>query len=396
MRRTRQAYVVGCLLLAVVAAPTVAAEPEKPVLSYEQADEKAGFIALVRKARKGDAESQWQVGQTYARLGEPARALPVLQSAAAAGHPRAASVLGSLHEEGGGTAKSRDEAMRWYRLAAEQGQPEAMAALGRLLLQERGPEARESAWQWLRQAARMNDRDGQYHLGWLLAQQGAAQDDAQACQLFLTAAEQGHVGAQVAIASHLLAGRGVAKDQKAATGWLARAAATQDPVANYLLGRVWQGGSEEDRAKAQKSYSIAASAGHREAQFALATMLAGSRAEADRKQAADWFARALEAGHTAAANSLGRLYRDGVGVVQHHDKARGYFQLGAEQGDANAMYNLARMQSDGLGGARDADQALRWFARAVEQGHEKASDVIAGLLSSSVDASALGFKGFWQ
>lgn len=397
MRRHRRAYAVGCLLLAVAAVPTVAAERDKPALSYEQAEEKAGFIALVRKARKGDTESQWQVGLIYARLGEPARAMPVLQSAATSGHPRAAWLLGELHEEeGGGTSKNREEAKRWYRLAAEQGQPEAMAALGRLLLQERGPEARESAWQWLRQAARFNDRDGRYHLGWLLAQPGATQDDAQAYQLFLKAAEQGHVGAQVAAASHLLAGRGVARDQKAAVDWLARAAITLDPVANYLLGRMQEDAGGAGRTEAQKFYRIAATAGHREAQFALATLLVQSRIAADRKEAADWFAKAHEVGHRAAANSLGQLYRDGVGVAQQPEKARGYFQLGAGQGDANAMYNLARMQNDGLGGARDTDQALKWFARAVEQGHEQASDVIAGLLGSSVDTSALGVKGFWQ
>lgn len=396
MRRPRLECAVGCLLFALVTVSAVAAEPEKPVLSYEQAEEKAGFIALMRKARKGDAESQWQVGQTYARLGEPARALPVLQSAAATGHPRAASLLGSLHEEGDGIEKNRDEAMRWYRLAAEQGQPEAMASLGRLLLQERGPEARESAWQWLRQAARFNDRDGQYHLGWLLAQPGAAQDDEQACQLFLKAAEQGHVGAQVAAATHLLAGRGVARDQAAAVGWLVRAAATQDPVANYVLGSLRQGRGEADSADAQKLYRIAATAGHREAQFALATLLAKSGVAAERKQAADWFTKAHEAGHKAAANSLGQLYRDGVGVAQQHEKARAYFQLAADYGNANAMYNLAQMQNDGLGGARDIDQALKWYVRAAEKGHEEAAAVVDGLLNSSVKTSALSLKGFWQ
>ena len=396
MRRPRQAYAVGCLLLAVAATPTVAAEPEKPALSYEQAEDKAGFIALVRKARKGDTESQWQVGQAYVRLGEPARALPVLQSAAATGHPRAAALVGALHEEAGGTAKNRDEAMRWYRLAAEQGQPEAMAAFGRLLLQDRAPEARESAWQWLRQAARLNDRDGQYHLGWLLAQPGAAQDDAQACQLFVKAAEQGHVGAQVAAASCLLAGRGAARDRKAAADWLVRAAATQDPVANYLLGRMQEAADESARIEAQKSYRTAATAGHREAQFALATLLAKSRVEADRKEAADWFAKAHQAGHKAAANSLGQIYRDGAGVKQQTEKARGYFKLAADQDNANAMYNLAQMQNDGLGGARDIDQALKWYVRAAEKGHEEAAAVVDGLLNSSVKTSALGLKGFWQ
>lgn len=404
MKHFREVCAASYALLVLVAAPVSAAEAEKPTekraqnaaLSYEQNEDRVGFIVLTRKARQGDAEAQWQVGQTYVRLGEPARAVPMLQSAAAAGHPRAAALLGSLHEDGLGTAKSREEALRWYRFAAEREQPEAMAALGRLLLQERGPEARESAGKWLRQAASLGDRDGQYHLGWLLAQPGAAHDDVAAFGWFVKAAGQGHVGAQVAAAAHLLAGRGVSKDQKAAAAWLERAAGAQDPVANYLLGRLREneGGSGQDRAR--NAYRIAAAAGHREAQFAIAAMLARSSVAADRKEAVEWFAKAHEDGHRAAANRLGEAYRDGAGVVRQSDKAKAYFEVAANHGDANAMYNLAKMYDGGLGETRDTGQALRWYARAAEQGHEEAGAVVAGLLNSSVKTSALGLKGFWQ
>lgn len=396
MKSLREACAACGLLLVMLVAPASAAEPERPALSYEQTEDRTAFIALVRKARQGDTESQWQVAQTYVRLGEPARAVSILQSAAATGHPFAAALLGSLYEDGIGTEKSLEEALRWYRIAAEQKQPEAMAALGRLLLRERGPEARESAWQWLRQAARLGDRDGQYYLGWLRAQPGAAHDDAAAYGWFLKAAGQGHVGAQVAAAAHLLAGRGVPKDQKAAAGWLERAAATQDPVANYLLGRLREeeGGSARD--KARNAYRIAAVAGHREAQFALAAMLVESSAATDRKEAVKWFAEAHEGGHRAAANRLGEAYRDGTGVVQQFDVAKSYFTKAATHGDAKAMYNLARMQSDGLGGPRDTRQALEWYARAAEQGHDGAATVLEALLNSPVKTSALGLKGFWQ
>lgn len=397
MKRIREACAACSLLLALVVAPGFAAtKQEKQALSYEQNEDRAGFITLVRKARQGDTESQWQVGQTYVRLGEPARAVPMLQSASAAGHPRAASLLGSLHEDGLGTVKSSEEALRWYRFAAEHKQPEAMAALGRLMLLERGPEARESASQWLRQAASLGDRDGQYYLGWLFARPGAAHDDAQAFQWFLKAADQEHVGAQIAAAIHLLAGKGVPRDQKAAAGWLERAAAKQDPVANYLLGRLREGEGRADRDKALEAYRIAAVAGHREARLALAVMLSGSSVENDRKQAVEWFVKAHEDGHWAAANHLGEAYRDGLVVVPRLEKAKDYFQYAADRGDAKAMYNLAKMQNDGLGGPKDTSQALQWYARAAELGHEEAATVMETLLIGSVKTSALGLKGFWQ
>ena len=392
-----QRSVCCAILLGLASVPALASGPATGALTYEQSEDRSNFIGQVRKARQGDTEAQWQVGMTYASLGDYARAAPMLLSAAGAGHPRAATLLGWLHEDGRGTEKSVEQAKRWYRFAADQGEPSAMSALGRLSLQDQQPEAREAARQLFERAAHLGDPDGQYFSGWMLAAHlKERRDDAKAYGWFIKAANQGHVGAQLAVATHLLAGRGVTKDKKAAGDWLVRAAETQDPVAHYLLGRLRQGAGEADLDRVRNSFGVAAAAGHREAQFALAILLAKSAAEADKKEAAEWFARAHETGHVAAANHLGELYRDGVGVPRQLDKARSIFQQAAEQGDANAMYNLARMQDDGMGGQRDTGRALKWYARAADEGHEKALEVVEILLNGSVKTSALGLKGFWQ
>ena len=272
-----------------------------------------------------------------------------------------------------------------------------MAALGRLLLREKKPEAREAARTLFQKAAELENPDGQYYLGWMLTEHaGKLRDDEQAYGWFIKAARQEHVGAQLAVATHLLAGRGVTKDREEAGEWLVRAAETQDPVAHYLLGRWREGDGEADRDRVRSSFRVAAVAGHREARFALAALLAKSAVEADKKEAVEWFAKAHEAGHRAAANRLGEMYRDGSGVLQQPDKARNLFQRAADQGNVDAMYNLARMQNDGLGGPRDTGRALLWYARAADEGHEQAVEVVGSLLNSSVKTSALGLKGFWQ
>jgi TPR repeat protein len=284
--------------------------------------------------------------------------------------------------------------MRWYRVASDLGQADAMGALGRLLLQQ--PEASAEASRLLQQAAQLGDTTGQYYLGWLLVQRNAETSDAgQAYAWFSKAAAQGHLGAQVAVAVHLLEGRGVGKDVKIARQWLERAAEKQDPIAHYLLARLSGDAGQGGLDKARSSFRIAATAGHREAQFALATILAESMVEADRNEAAEWFAKADEAGHKAAANSLGELYRDGR-VLRQMERARSIFQRAAEHGDANAMYNLAHMLNMGLGGPQDTVGALKWYARAAEEGHEKALETVSDLLDSSLKTSALGLRGFWQ
>lgn len=392
----------GCLQLTAMlagfaAVPAAATGPATVALTAEQVEDRSNFIGQVRKARQGDVEAQWQVGRTYAKLGDPERALPMLTSAAGAGNAPAATLLGWLYEDGRGTERSIEEAKRWYRLAAEQGEADAMAALGRLLLQEKSPAARATAGQLFRRAAELQDPDGQYYVGWILTEvANGPREHVEAYDWFLKAARQGHVGAQLAVATHLETGRGVARDTKAAGEWLQRAAETRDPVAHYRLAR-WRAAAGEGNVDAVRdSYRIAAMAGHREAQFALASMLARSRAEADRKEAAAWFAKADEAGHTAAANRLGELLRDGGGDAQQMARAREIFQRAADRGNVDSMYNLARMQNEGLGGQRDTDNALKWYAQAADEGHDKASEVLGSLLSSSVKTSSLGLKGFWQ
>ncbi|MCF8177319.1 MAG: sel1 repeat family protein [Sulfuritalea sp.] len=398
MNRTgRRCLLLGIFLFESTLSTARANALEESKLTYEQTEDRSIFIANVRKARQGDSSAQWKVGLTYAKLGDYVRSVPLLRSAAEQGHARAAELLGWNFENGLGTAKNLGEAKRWYLFAAAEGEAGAMAALGRLLLKEEGPNGLEEAWQQFETAARMNNSDAQYFLGWMLTQgMEKSKDDALAYDWFLKAARQGHVGAQLAVAAHLLRGLGVSADEESARKWLARAAATGNPVGNYMLGRLRAGAGKGERELAIRAYRIAASGGHRAAQYELADLLASSDAEADRTEAVIWLGRAIEAGHKAAANRLGELYRDSERVPHQLDKARSLFQQAAEHGDANAMYNLAEMLNNGLGGQRDTEMALKWYVRAADDGNERAYEVVSGLLNNSVNTSALGLKGFWQ
>jgi uncharacterized protein len=66
-------------------------------------------------ARAGDHED----GDAAARRGDYVTALKLLSPLAQKGHPRAQNYLGSM--QGHGVAQDYPEAVKWYRLAAEQG-----------------------------------------------------------------------------------------------------------------------------------------------------------------------------------------------------------------------------------------------------------------------------------
>lgn len=387
----RKSWLLAGLLFGVWGVGFAAAESPGSALSFEQAEDRAAFIAVLRKARQGDADAQWQVGRTYASLGDDSRALPQLLMAAAAGHAAAASLAGSFREEGRGGEKNREEALRWYRQAAELGEPAAGAALARLL-----PPGDPAGLAFARSSAMAGNADGQYQLGLHLSGKGPAQNPAEAFDWFVRAAEQGHLGAQLAAAAQLLEGRGVRTDRAAALRWLESAAKTKDPVASYLLFQTRYTGESELASAELTPLRLAANAGHREAQYLLGKLLAGAKSVDERREAAVWLGKAQQAGHVSAANRLGEILRQGVGDHQQLAKARALFLRAAEQGNVDAMYNFAEMLNQGFGGDRDSVAALRWFGRAAEEKHERATEVLEDLLGSTIKASSLGLKGFWQ
>ena len=117
------------------------------------------------------------------------------------------------------------EAAKWYRLAAEQGEPAALRALGRLHLRGNGvaQSACESA-RWYHRAAVQGDRLAQHRLAELYETEGTLQDYTVAAWWYRRAAEQGHESAQLRLGQLYRDGKGIPQDYVAAYQWIHLAA----------------------------------------------------------------------------------------------------------------------------------------------------------------------------
>ena len=129
---------------------------------YEQED----VAALEKLVGSGDANAQYRLGQMY------------------------------FYEKG--VAKDDAEAMRLYRLAAEQGHVGAQNRLGSMYLGQGGGLRDDAeAFRWFSLAAEQGNASAQYTLGSMYANGiGVPQDDAEAVRWYGLAAEQGNVDAQ--------------------------------------------------------------------------------------------------------------------------------------------------------------------------------------------------------
>ena len=96
--------------------------------------EQSDFAVLSAKANSDDAEAQFSLGLMY-ELGQGvpqdyAEAVKWYRMAAEQGHAAAQFNLGLMYAEGQGVTQDHTEAVKWYRLAAEQGYAGAQYNLG--------------------------------------------------------------------------------------------------------------------------------------------------------------------------------------------------------------------------------------------------------------------------
>lgn len=87
----------------------------------------------------------------------------------------------------------------------------------------------------------------------------------------------------------------------------------------------------------------------------------------DKRQAADWYRRAAEAGFAYAQTAYGLALQRGDGVDRDPVTAAGWFGRAALAGDSNAALALARAYEAGVGVERDTVRAAQWMQHAADR-----------------------------
>jgi uncharacterized protein len=144
--------------------------------------------------------------------GKFAQAADMYRELAATGDAKAQYNLGLMYARGDGVAENLLDAVKWYRLSAEQGFPEAQYALG-VIYFSRNPSVPmdyDEAIKWYRQAAEQGHVRSQLNLGVVyLRGDVVPQDIPQALKWFGLAAAQGDSDAQFNLGNMYLEGEGV-------------------------------------------------------------------------------------------------------------------------------------------------------------------------------------------
>lgn len=134
--------------------------------------------------------------------------------------------LGICYEYGLGTEANASEAFKYYEIAANKNNKNAMYRLGKCYLSGTGTRKNESqAYHWFATAANYGDIPSQFNAGLLLLKgNGVAVNKEEGIKLIRQAAEQNHAAAQFELGNCYLMGDGVEESEEQTMYWYELAA----------------------------------------------------------------------------------------------------------------------------------------------------------------------------
>lgn len=216
---------------------------------------------------------------SYAQLG-----VTELEALAQKGWIEAMYELGERYRKGIGVQKNEESALKWYRLAAEAGDPHAQFQVGLHYGGKGLPKNSKEAIDWYQKAAEVGLAEAQYNLAVMYDEQEGRHNHP-----FVNIPE--------------------------AIKWYEKAAAQGDADAAYNLGLIYRKGK-------------------------------GSVAK-DISKALMWYQKAVELGSADAANNIGSLYYNGKEIEENDKEALKWFLLAAQKGYTTAFLNLGKMYAQG-------------------------------------------------
>ena len=313
------------------------------------------------------------------------KAYKLLLPLAKKGYAKAQLIVGDCLVNGQGVFMDTEEAVKWYRAAADQEMPEAQHRMYECCCDGVGVERnQENAAKWCRKAAEAGYEEAMFDMGMLYVNGTGVEKNAKsAFKWFRKGAERGYPPSLYKFGLCYKIGYGVEKDEDEAQKWQGKAVAAWRASANVgdtgamvRLAKLYEEGDvvELDKEEAVKWYRKGAELGNEKAQFELATCYhEGKGVEEDREEAARWMMKAAEKGTDRGVQwIMGRYYQEGWGVEKSPVEAVKWFERSAKKGFPIAKYYLAMCYLEGEGVQKDEVKAEQLLEEAADAGEKNA------------------------
>ncbi len=293
---------------------------EARIMAEKKGDREALFFWGVGKVEdESSTQLQYEIGLRYIRL------------AAELGHPEALFTLGAQYMQGRRMPQNMDEGLRLIRQSADYGCMRAIKFLIKFYLHLKDEKADEAAFLYIQKAAQLNDVESTG----LLAE----------CYM------EGR-----------LTGKNIPKGLKL----MQKAAEMGDVDSLYNLGVIYHRGRyglDVDIDKAIYWYEKAIEKNDAQSMTNLAAILQKSIEAADKERAFQLYQKAFELGDEKSLNNIGVCYKKGIGTEKNPEKAIECYEQAYAKGIKEAAYNLYQFYSDGEAVTPDPQKAAYWKER---------------------------------
>ncbi len=262
-------------------------------------------------------------------------------------------------------ADSNAEMLRMAREAADGGDPNAIARIGRAYREGRGVEKDlNKAAEWMRKACSGNH-------GWanelfdVLWRIGTPESYNEMNGVARSRASEGDAGALGRIGKMYRDGKGEGKDLSKAAEWMRKAYAKNHAWANDLFDVLWKMGTPEADKEMLEVVGVRASEGDSNAIVRMGRAYRdGKGVEKDFVKAAECMRKAY-AKNPKWANELFDVLWS-IGDPKLHEEMLSLVEGPAGKGDAGSMLRLARMYRDGKGVEKDVEKVVELLEKASQ------------------------------
>ena len=287
------------------------------------------------------AKSHWEIGEPLPRdfLDAKGVSLDDIRRKALLGDADAQFLMGRIFTKNLGLYDDVEEAIKWYKKAAEQGHEFAQNNLGTRYKNEAQEEGGYFlALKYFQQSAAQGNSYGLFNLGWMYIDgKGVPQNYKKALEFLKEASEKGHQGALNDVGVMYKKGQGVNQSDEEALKWFQKAAEQGDVLGQANLGLMYKD---------------------------------GRGIEQDDEKAVEWYRKAVAQGDSWSEVELGKMYKLGRGVGQDDEEALRLFRKAAAKSYSWAQRELGMMYLDGLGEPQSDEEAKKWFQKAADNGDD--------------------------
>jgi|GEM_PF-7041142 len=278
------------------------------------------------------------------------------------GDPNSCFFIGMLHYYGAFVEKSLNEAIRYLEKAADLGNCQAQVYLGQIFIEDCCEPDYRNAIKYYEMASEQGDPVANFELGTMYKYGISVEKSEEKARMYLEKSlDVGFGPAGVMMNEDIWE---MIKDycfnstkQEADHG----DSVSQEEVADmYLRGE----GVEKSEEMAIEYYEKAIENGSYTAHRELGKI--------NLEKSADHYQKAAEHGDCYSARCLGFMFKDGLGVKKSESEAARYFEIGAEQDDPESMYQLAMFAFHPDGTHEVTERTVELLRSAADRRHRNA------------------------